>query len=235
MTKPEIDKALVKYAYDNFEIAPHHEEYEKMISLVPYDCFHKDLMMRRMVAHEQALDYGNIRIKDYDFSVEKHQEARVAHLRKIFGSIQSDFFIEPPFFVDYGCNVKVGKMFYGNFNLTFLDCTLITFGDGVLVGPNCCFTTATHPTDPAQRLAHVEYAAPIHVGNNVWFGANVTVLPGVTIGDNAVLAAGAVVNKDVAANTVVAGCPARVIRQLTPPDDWEAYLDPPHKRLPYEA
>ncbi|KAM9886834.1 hypothetical protein OXX79_013968 [Metschnikowia pulcherrima] len=134
----------------------------------------------------------------------------------IFGSIQPDVFIEPPFFVDYGFNVKLGKGFYGNFNLTFLDCTLIVIGDNVLVGPNCCFTTATHPTDPTQRLSGLEYAKPIYIGNNVWVGAGVNVMPGVTVGEGAVIGSGSVVTKDVPANTVVVGVPAKVVKHLTP-------------------
>lgn len=215
----EINKELVDYAYANLSNLPKGEEYEKMISSMPYDCFHPKLYVTRNVAHELALDYANIRMKDYDFDTKKHQAARVKYLRKIFGRIESDTFLEPPFFVDYGFNVKVGRCFYANFNLTLLDCTLITFGDNVMIAPNCCFTTATHPTDPTGRLAGVEYARPIHVGNNVWFGSGVNVLPGVTIGDGVVVGAGAVVTKDVPANTVVVGAPARVVKHLTPGDD----------------
>ncbi|KAK6459747.1 trimeric LpxA-like protein [Scheffersomyces xylosifermentans] len=219
MTDLEINKELVDFAYANLNNLPKGEEYEKMISSVPYNCFDPKLHSRRNLAHELALDYGNIRMKDYNFDIKLHNEARVEYLRKIFGKIEDDFFIEPPFFVDYGFNVSVGKGFYGNFNITFLDCTLITIGDHVMVGPNVCFTTATHPTDPQQRLDHVEYAKPITVGNNVWIGANATILPDVTIGDGVVIGAGCVVNKSVPANTVVAGVPARVIRKLTPADD----------------
>lgn len=210
----EINKTLVQYAYQNLQNLPRGEEYEKMILSMPYNCWDPKLVMARNVSHEMALDYGNIRLKDYDYNTERHGEARVRYLGTIFGKIEPDMFIEPPFYVDYGCNVTIGKGFYGNFNITFLDCTLITIGDNVIVGPNVCFTTATHPTDPAQRLAGVEYASPITIGNNVWFGCNISVLPGVTIGDGAVIGAGSVVNKDVPANTVVAGVPARVIKDM---------------------
>lgn len=214
--KTSIDQQLVKYAHENLKNVPKSDEYDKMISLMPYNCFDKELWMRRNLAHELAIDYGAIRMAQYDYSFEKHQQARVNHLEKIFGNIQPDIFLEPPFYVDYGFNIKIGKGFYANFNLTLLDCTLIVIGDNVLVGPNCCFTTATHPTDPAQRLAGWEYAKPIKVGNNVWFGAGVNVLPGVTIGDGAVIGAGAVVTKDVPANTVAVGVPAKVVSHLTP-------------------
>ncbi|KAM9904207.1 hypothetical protein OXX79_002894 [Metschnikowia pulcherrima] len=189
-TETEVNTELVKFAHDNLKHVPHSHEYDKMISSVPYNCFDKELWMRRNLAHELALDYGNIRMVDYEYSFEKHQAARVKHLDMIFGSIQPDVFIEPPFFVDYGFNVKLGKGFYGNFNLTFLDCTLIVIGDNVLVGPNCCFTTATHPTDPTQRLSGLER------GCSDWLWIR---------GD-----------KHVPANTVVVGVPAKVVKHLTP-------------------
>ncbi|WEJ97630.1 hypothetical protein PSN45_005186 [Yamadazyma tenuis] len=228
----EIDQDLVAHAYANLNNLPKGREYEKMISSVPYNCWDPKLHMARHLSHEMALDYGNIRMKDHDFDISKHAAARLAYLKKIFGKIEDDMFIEPPFYVDYGCNVTIGKSFYGNFNLTFLDCTLITIGDNVMVGPNVCFTTATHPTDPHQRLAGVEYAKPITVGNNVWFGANIVVLPGVTIGDGAVIAAGCVVNRDVPANTVVAGVPGKVIKVMASDDAREAAIrDSSHGRL----
>lgn len=223
MSAKEINKELVKYAYENLNNLPKGEEYEKMISSVPYDCFNKELWTRRNLAHEDAIDFADIRMKDYDFDIQKHQEARIKHLSKIFGQVHPETVLEPPFYVDYGFNVKIGRYFYGNFNLTFLDCTLITFGDYVLVGPNCTFTTATHPTDPKLRRCGVEYALPISVGDHVWFGSGVNVMPGVTIGSGSVVGLGSVVTRDVPANTVVVGSPARVIKNLTPDDNKDDY------------
>ncbi|ODV79386.1 trimeric LpxA-like protein [Suhomyces tanzawaensis NRRL Y-17324] len=214
-----INTELVKYAYENLNNLPKGLEYEKMILSVPYNCFSPELVRARTVAHEDALDYGAIRLKHYDYDPEKYAKARLDHLRKIFGSVEDDVFMEAPFYVDYGCNVKIGKHYYGNFNITFLDCTLITLGDNVMCAPNVTFTTATHPTDPQQRLDGVEYAKPITVGNNVWFGAGATILPDVTIGDGVVVGAGAVVNKSIPANAVVVGCPARVIKIMQPSDN----------------
>lgn len=219
MTKTEINKELVKFAYDNLNNLPKGPEYEKMILGVPYDCWQKDLHMARNVSHEKALDYGNIRLKDYEFDIAKHHKARHEFLSTIFGNIPEDAFIEPPFFVDYGCNIKFGKSFYANFNCTFLDPTLIVFGDNVMIGPNVTFTTVSHPTDPKPRLTAEEFAEPITVGNNVWFAANCVILPGVTIGDGAVIAAGAVVRTNVPANTVVGGIPARVLRSYATEDE----------------
>ncbi|CAK7892023.1 sophorolipid acetyltransferase [[Candida] anglica] len=208
---------IVKYAYENLKNIPRSEDYEKMIQGLPYNSMGKELVTRRHLSHELATDYHTIRLKDHDYDLEKHQKARIDYLSKIFGKTEKDTYIEPPFFVDYGCNISLGKNFYANFNTTFLDCTLIKFGDNVLVGPNVTFTTATHPVDPEARLQGVEFAFPITVGDNVWFGANAVVLPGVTIGDGAVIAAGAVVNKDVPAYTVVGGIPAKVLKELPKP------------------
>lgn len=213
---------VVAYAYKNLNNIPKGSEYEKMIRSEPYNCYDETLNRRRNVAHEEALDYANVRMKDFDYDIVKHKAARHQYLSKIFGRIANDIYLEPPFYVDYGCNVSIGKGFYGNFNITFLDCTLITIGDNVLVGPNVTFTTATHPTDPTDRLNGVEFAKPIRVGNNVWFGANIAVLPGVTIGDGSVIGAGAVVTRDVPANTVVVGSPARVMKKLQSVEEKEA-------------
>ena len=99
-----------------------------------------------------------------------------------------------------------------------LDAAPVRFGDHVFVGPNCVFSTAGHPLDVEQRNQGLEYAYPIHVGNNVWFGAGVTVLPGVTIGDDTVVGAGSLVNRDLPSGVIAAGVPCRVIRPITPAD-----------------
>lgn len=218
----KINQKLVEYAYAHLQNRPITAEYEKMILGVPYDCFDRELWLKRTLSHEDAIDYGAIRMKNYDFDFDKFGKARYEHLAKIFGRCEPNVFVEAPFYVDYGCNVTIGKDFYANFNLVLLDCSLITFGDGVMIGPNCTFTTATHPTDPLLRSSGVEFAYPITVGNDVWFGCNVVVLPGVEIGDGAVVGAGSVVTKSVPANTVVVGSPARVIKHLTPKDDKKA-------------
>ena len=120
----------------------------------------------------------------------------------------------PPFWCDYGYHISVGDFFYGNHNLIITDGAPVTFGDHVFIGPNCCFSTAGHPLDVAQRNAGLEYAKPITIGNNVWIGAGVQVLPGVTIGDNAVIGAGSVVTKDIPAGMLAVGVPCRPVRQI---------------------
>ncbi|RIY34528.1 DapH/DapD/GlmU-related protein [Psittacicella gerlachiana] len=126
--------------------------------------------------------------------------------------IPKSVMINLPFYSDYGANIKFGENVFVNTGVQFTDVGGITLEDGVLIGPRTNLITASHPLAPAQR--HDLEIAPIVIKKNAWLGANVTVLPGVTIGENAVVAAGAVVTKDVPANTVVAGVPAKVLKQL---------------------
>lgn len=133
---------------------------------------------------------------------------------RLFGKTGQNFLIEQPFFCDYGYNIEIGENFYANMNCIVLDEAKVKFGDNVFVAPGCGFYTAGHPFDVEQRNRGLEYAKPIIIGNNVWIGAQVCVLPGVTIGDNCVIGAGSVVNKDIPAGSLAAGNPCRVIRKL---------------------
>lgn len=216
-----VNKELVEYAYKNLNHIPKGEEYEKMILGLPYDIYNDALIKRRILSSEMTRQYYDIKLQDYDFDVKKYSAARQEFMQTIIGKVGDGVYMEPPFYVDYGFNVIMGKNFYANFNCTLLDCTLITFGDNVLCGPNVTFTTATHPTDPKQRLQGIEYALPITVGNNVWFGSNICVLPGVTIGDGAVIGAGTVVNKNVPANAIFVGVPGRVLRIMETEEEHE--------------
>lgn len=156
----------------------------------------------------------------YAFNTTEYQqrEERMNLLRQLLGSTDGRFLIEPSFWCDYGYNIHLGKNFYANHNCVILDCAKVTFGDHVMVGPNCGFYTACHPIDPQQRREGVEFARPITVGNDVWFGGGCTVLPGVTIGDGCVIGAGSVVTRDIPANTVAAGNPCRVLRSISEAD-----------------
>ena len=139
---------------------------------------------------------------------------REAIIRDLLGKTGKQFLIEQPFYCDYGYNIEVGENFYANVNCVMLDGARIIFGDNVFIAPNCGFYTAGHPLDVPRRNQGLEYAYPITVGNNVWIGAQVCVLPGVTIGDNCVIGAGSVVTKSIPANSLAVGNPCRVIRQL---------------------
>ncbi len=139
-------------------------------------------------------------------------------LKELIGKMGKEAVFTPPFWCDYGYNITVGDYFYSNHNLVITDGAQVTFGDHVFIAPNCCFTTAEHPTDPDQRKSGLEIAKPITVGNNVWIGAGSTVLAGVTIGDNTVIGAGSVVTTSIPANVVAVGVPCRVMREITEAD-----------------
>lgn len=139
-------------------------------------------------------------------------------LEQILGSIKGNPVITAPFYCDYGCNISIGENFYTNHNVTILDGAKVTFGDNVFIAPNCVFSTAGHAIDSEQRNQGLEIARPITVGDNVWIGTNVSVLPGVTIGSNTIIGAGSVVNKDIPDGVIAAGNPCRVIREITEAD-----------------
>lgn len=150
----------------------------------------------------------------YNATTEDEPEKRLALLKELFGDCTDDIFIKPPFHCDYGFNIHVGKSFFANFDCVMLDAAPITIGDNCLLGPQTCFYTVNHPMDAKTRVANYVYGRPITIGDNVWFGGNCVVLSGVTIGNNAVIGAGSIVTKDVPANAVVAGNPARVLRYI---------------------
>ena len=139
-------------------------------------------------------------------------------LRQLFGKLGADPYVEPNIFCGFGYNVEAGDRFFMNNDCVIVDPGKVIFGDDVKIGPQCGFYTAIHPLDAEQRKANLEAAYPIVIGNNVWLGGGVKVLPGVTIGDNAVIGAGSVVSRDIPANTLAVGNPCRVIRELTEAD-----------------
>ena len=139
-------------------------------------------------------------------------------LTKILGSMKENPVITAPFYCDYGFNISIGKNFYTNHNVTILDGAKVTFGDNVFIAPNCVFSTAGHAIDSEQRSRGLEIALPITVGDNVWIGTNVSVLPGVTIGNNTIIGAGSVVNKNIPEGVIAAGNPCKVIRKITEED-----------------
>jgi acetyltransferase-like isoleucine patch superfamily enzyme len=144
-----------------------------------------------------------------------HEPPRVRELlANLIGKpVDASVTVFPPLYADFGKNLTIGERVFINAGCKFQDQGGIVIGDDCLIGHNSVFATLNHDLDPAKRTDL--HPAPIVVGRNVWIGANVTVLPGVTIGDNAVVAAASVVTKDVPTNTIVVGSPARVVRNLT--------------------
>lgn len=146
-------------------------------------------------------------------------ERKNALLKEMFAEIGEDCYIETPFYANWGGrHVHFGKNIYTNFNLTMVDDTHIYVGDYCQIGPNVVLATAGHPILPELREKGLQYNAPIRIGRNCWLGANVVVVPGVTIGDNVVVGAGSVVTHDLPDNVVAAGNPCRILREVNDRD-----------------
>lgn len=182
-------------------------EKEKMLAGELYDAnYNEELIKERYIAKDKCYNYNNLKPSDFD----KRQKA----IRDILGKTGETFTIEQPFMCDYGYNIEIGENFYANHNLIILDGNKVKFGDNVFIAPNCGFYTAGHPLDAKRRNEGLEYAKPIEVGNNVWIGGNVVVLPGVKIGDNVVIGAGSIVTKNIPSNVVAVGNPCKVIKEI---------------------
>jgi maltose O-acetyltransferase len=152
--------------------------------------------------------------RQYNGTTASEDGRRRELLRELFGTVEGDVVVEPPFRCDYGSNVHVGERFYANFDCVVLDVRRVEFGRNCLLGPGVHVYTATHPLDAAQRAEGAEYGEPVTVGDDVWIGGRAVLNPGVTVGDGAVVASGAVVTGDVPDGVVAGGNPARVVRRL---------------------
>lgn len=152
-------------------------------------------------------------IHRYNHTGPDETAVREALLTELLGRVD-EAWIEPSFRCDYGYNIFLGKNFYANFDCVILDVCPVHIGDNCMFAPGVHIYTATHPLDAETRNSGVEFGQPVTIGNNVWIGGRAIVNPGVTIGDNVVVGSGAVVTKDVPANSVVAGNPARIIKTL---------------------
>lgn len=170
--------------------------------------------------------------RDYNQTADEDKEVRKAIIDNLFPEHGEGVCLQGPIEVDYGKFTKLGKNFYANFNLTILDTCPVTIGDNVMCGPNTSLVTPLHPLLPEQRnarlqadgkVADIEYGAPITIGDNCWLASNVTVCPGVTIGNNCVIGAGSVVTKDIPDNSLVLGVPGRVVRKITEKDHLDNY------------
>lgn len=160
-----------------------------------YDASYNDELIKdRCKAKDICFEYNNIKPSD----IRKREEI----IKKLFSKTGKQILVEQDFWCDYGYNIYVGENFYMNHNCVILDGAKVEFGDNVFIAPNCSFYTAGHPFDVELRNKGLEYARSIQVGNNVWIGGNVVVLPGITIGDNTVIGAGSVVTKDIPSNVV---------------------------------
>jgi maltose O-acetyltransferase len=159
----------------------------------------------------------------YNAAFGREQAEREALLRDLLGTVGEGANFEPTFRCEFGVNIHLGARFWANFDCVMLDGAPITIGDDVLLGPKVGLYTSNHSLDLTERVTGACVARPITIGDGVWIGANVTVLPGVSIGAGAVIGAGSVVTRDVPASTVAAGNPARVLRAITE-DDRTGYV-----------
>jgi maltose O-acetyltransferase len=152
-----------------------------------------------------------------EFNDETDPDLRRATLAKLFGRIGANANIMPIFACDYGYNIVAGRNLFMNYNCVLLDCAPIVIGDDVQFGPAVQVYTAHHPLDAATRREGLESASPVSIGDNVWVGGAAVICPGVEIGDDAVIGAGSVVTRNVPAGAIVAGNPARVLREVIRP------------------
>ncbi|KAM9953045.1 hypothetical protein ACTFIR_008103 [Dictyostelium discoideum] len=179
-------------------------EKEKMIKGLMYDSFDEELCKDRTEARELIHRFNN--------SMDKLERKDIT--KQLFGSTGEKIYIEPTLRVDYGYNIHVGENFFANFGTIFLDTCTIKIGKNAMLAPNVQFYSATHPIDPTERNSGLELGKPITIGDNVWIGGGVIILPGVELGDNVVVGAGAVVTKSFGSNVVIAGNPAKIIKQI---------------------
>ena len=175
-----------------------------------------DIQQEKQLKEER--DYCKEVMFEYNNTHPRNKEKRNQIMKGILGSCGERFFFEPPVHMSYGNHVHIGEDFYANFNLVLVDDGEIFIGEKVMIGPNVTLCTTGHPVYPLYREMVAHYSLPIHIGNNVWIGAHSVVLPGVTIGDNAVIGAGSIVTKDIPANTVAFGNPCHVMREISERD-----------------
>ena len=182
-------------------------EKEKMLKGLPYDASDKELRKLFFKCKDK--------IEKYNKTSYKQQNLREQIIRKLFCSVGENIYIEPFFYCDYGINISVGDNVYFNTGCVLLDCSEIKIGNNVMFGPGVHIYTAYHSTNPGERFVNnkvIDIAAPVSVGDNVWIGGNVTILPNIKIGDNVTIGAGSVVTKNVPTNSIVVGNPAKAIK-----------------------
>lgn len=175
-------------------------EKDRMLAGDLYQAFDPLLVEERLEAQKWCRAFNETR----DFE----------QLRHLLGTSPETFVIEPNFRCDYGYNIHLGENFYANFDLIILDCCPVTIGKNCFIAPRVSICTAGHPVEAGPRIAGWEFAAAITIGDDVWIGAHAVINPGVTLGNRVVVASGAVVTKSFGDDVVIAGVPARVIREI---------------------
>lgn len=190
---------------------------ERMLAGLPYKAWLDGLAEERLENKKRVFRFNNMEPDRF--------EEKIKLIKEIFDKTGENVFVEAPFHCDYGYNIEVGENFFANYNLTILDVGKVKIGANAQIAPNVSIYTAGHPVHPESRNTGYEYGIPITIGDNVWIGGSVTILPGVTIGSNVVIGAGSVVTKDLPDNVIAAGNPCRVLRTITEEDRDFYYRD----------
>lgn len=185
-------------------------EWEKLQAGMVYNDFDSDLFMRRVEAKKLFREYN--RTGDDDTALRRKL------MEQLFKHVGTEVWIEPDFRCEFGKNIVIGNNVYINFGCIILDCAEVTIGDNVLLGPNIGIYAANHSLDAEERINGGCCGKPVHVGNNVWLGGDVKILPGVSVGDNTIIGTGSIVTKDIPAGVIAVGNPCRVLRAVTEAD-----------------
>lgn len=189
-----------------------------MIKGLIYDPTDPEIMDEQFPYLDRLWEFNQLRPSDND--------AKTKYMKSVFAECGEDNYIELPFRANWGGHhTHWGSGIYANSNLTLVDDGHIYIGDKVLFGPNVTVATANHPVDPELRSKALQYNKDVHIGENVWIGANTVIVPGVSIGRNSVIGAGSVVTKDIPDNVVAAGTPCRIIREIGVRDHIYYYKD----------
>ena len=190
---------------------------ERMLKNLPYKAWLDGLQEERIACKKKIYEYNHLPPDRWD--------ERSAIIKDILGKTGDEINIEEPFHCDYGKNIEVGENFFANYNLVILDVGKVKIGKNAQIAPNVSIYTAGHPLHPDSRNSGYEYGIDITIGDNVWIGGNVCIVPGVTIGNNVVIGAGSVVTKDIPDDMIAVGNPCRVIRKITEEDRDFYYKD----------
>lgn len=188
-------------------------EWEKLQNGQMYNDFDDDLFQRRVAAKKLFRAYN--RTEDEDV------ELRKSIMKELFKKLGENVWIEPDFRCEFGRNITIDDNVYINFGCVILDCADVFIGANTLLGPNVGIYPVNHAIDAQERIKGGCRAKPVHIGRNVWFGGDVKVLAGVTIGDNTIIGTGSIVTKDIPANVIAVGNPCKVLRQITEADKTE--------------
>lgn len=185
-------------------------EWEKLQNGQIYNDFDNDLFQRRIAAKKL--------FRKYNKTEDEEVELRNQIMNDLFKHVGKDVWIEPDFRCEFGKNITIEDNVYINFGCVILDCAEVTIGANTLLGPNIGLYPVNHAIDAEERIHGGCIGKPIHIGKNVWFGGDVKVLAGVTIGDNTIIGTGSIVTKDIPSNVIAVGNPCKVIREITEAD-----------------